>query len=169
MNSPEYTGKPNDAALRECRADLKKVKDTVIDYISSNWDRRHLESLRTHVGKARCSLGAGGLERPAKILDSCSIFVMSLEGSPDWRKLDAFADVISSIDYYLGTFSDDGVENLNILEVAEDATKKLVPSLGTESGDSTSKDSNSIISYKKQLREWKSLPLFKRLRTKKPD
>jgi chemosensory pili system protein ChpA (sensor histidine kinase/response regulator) len=90
--------------LAEARNGLEHVKQCVVDYVSSNWDRTRLSEVPSLLGAVRGALTMVTLTRPADLLGRCSAFVERklLSGKiPDWVTLDTFADAISGVDYYL--------------------------------------------------------------------
>ncbi len=111
------------AVLGEARAGLDQVKQAVVDYVSAQWDPSRLIDVPALLSAVRGALAMVPLGEPAEQLNRCAKFVANeliAGNAPDWSGLDAFADAISGIDYYLERLSDDaaqpGDEILGIVE-----------------------------------------------------
>jgi chemosensory pili system protein ChpA (sensor histidine kinase/response regulator) len=125
-SSQESVGVINDAqaaVLGEARAGLEQVKQAVVDYVSAQWDANCLADVPALLAAIKGALAMVPLTRPAEQLGRCARYVSDelIEGhAPDWATLDAFADAISGIDYYLERLCDDtsppGDEVLNLVE-----------------------------------------------------
>ena len=109
--------------LGEARAGLEQVKQAVVDYVSAQWDANCLADVPALLAAIKGALAMVPLTRPAEQLGRCARYVTDelIEGhAPDWAMLDAFADAISGIDYYLERLCDDttppGDEVLNLVE-----------------------------------------------------
>ncbi len=122
----EAAGVINDAqaaVLSEARSGLEQVKQAVVDYVSAQWDANCLADVPALLAAIKGALAMVPLTRPAEQLGRCARYVTDelIEGyAPDWATLDAFADAISGIDYYLERLCDDttppGDEVLNLVE-----------------------------------------------------
>ncbi len=125
-SSAEAAGVINDAqaaVLGEARSGLEQVKQAVVDYVSAQWDANCLADVPALLAAIKGALAMVPLTRPAEQLGRCARYVADelIEGyAPDWATLDAFADAISGIDYYLERLCDDttppGDEVLNLVE-----------------------------------------------------
>ena len=111
------------AVLREARTGLEQTKQAVVDYVSAQWDTSRLADVPALLSAVKGALAMVPLARAADQLGRCAAYVgRELIGghAPDWTALDAFADAISGIDYYLERLCDDstspGDEILNLVE-----------------------------------------------------
>ncbi len=117
------------AVLRESRGALEKAKDAVIEYIASQWNPTHLESIPELIDTVRGSLSILTLKRPAEILSGASRYVserlLAGQHRPDWQEMDTLADVITSVEYYLERIANDTHGGDSILDIAERGLGKL--------------------------------------------
>ncbi|MDI1301418.1 MAG: Hpt domain-containing protein [bacterium] len=117
------------AVLRESRGALEKAKDAIIEYIASQWNPTHLESIPELVDTVRGGLSILSLHRPAEILGAAGRYVsqslLAGQHRPDWKEMDTLADVITSIEYYLERIANDTHGGDNILDIAERGLAKL--------------------------------------------
>jgi chemosensory pili system protein ChpA (sensor histidine kinase/response regulator) len=117
------------AVLRESRSALEKSKDAIIEYIASQWNPTHLESIPDLISTVRGGLAILGLHRPAFILGKACAYVSErlLEGQhrPDWQEMDTLADVITSVEYFLERVANDASGSESVLEIAERGLEKL--------------------------------------------
>ncbi len=131
----------HDSLLRETRNGLEKVKECIVEYISSQWDNHFLERSPQMLLEIRGALLMMSLERAAAVLDVARSYIedqlLTAGAIPDWATLDHLADAITSIEYYLeahGESSD--AESGAILAAAE-------KSAGVIRGDDTSQPVDS--------------------------
>ncbi|UXV19421.1 Hpt domain-containing protein [Pseudomonas fluorescens] len=91
--------------IRESCQCLKQAKELVIDCIEAHWDRQRLESLPELLSQVRGALAMIPLPRAASLMRGCTDYVdeqlMVNEAVPSEAQLAHFADVISSLEYYL--------------------------------------------------------------------
>ncbi|MGY2178696.1 Hpt domain-containing protein [Pseudomonas azotoformans] len=91
--------------IRESCQCLKQAKELVIDCIEADWDRQRLESLPELLSQVRGALAMIPLPRAASLMRGCTDYVdeqlMGNDAPPSERQLAHFADVISSLEYYL--------------------------------------------------------------------
>ena len=120
-----------ESVLRESRNGLEHAKDAIIEYIASQWNRQHLQSVPTTLREIRGGLEIMPLPRPARILGACARFIeeqlLQQDSTPQWSTLDTLADAITSVEYYLERLSSGGrkEENDLLLSVAEDSVASL--------------------------------------------
>lgn len=126
------------ALIEEARKGLDTVKEAIVEFIASQWQREHLDGVPETIMEIRGALGVMHLPRAAMVLDACNLFlveqVLVEENVPSWNLLDALADAITSIEYYLEFIGDqdDQAEDA-ILELAEVSVAKLgYPVSGSE-------------------------------------
>lgn len=91
--------------IRESCQCLRQAKELVIDCIEAEWDRQRLESLPELLSQVRGALAMIPLPRAASLMRGCTDYVdeqlMSHDSPPSEAQLAHFADVISSLEYYL--------------------------------------------------------------------
>ncbi len=111
------------AVLGEARIGLEQVKQSVVDYVSAQWDANRLAEVPALLAAVKGALAMVPLPKPAEQLQRCIAYVQNelMAGhAPDWTTLDAFADAISGIDYHLERLCDNttqpGDEILNLVE-----------------------------------------------------
>jgi len=116
--------------MREARSGLEQAKESIIEYVASQWDARHLASVPALLEQMRGGLAMIPLPRAAAILVCCHGYIREqLLGQrvvPDWRMLDTLADAISSVEYYLECLAGDARADIeDILDVAEESVAEL--------------------------------------------
>jgi chemosensory pili system protein ChpA (sensor histidine kinase/response regulator) len=140
-----------ESVLRESRNGLEHAKDAIIEYIASQWNRQHLQSVPTTLREIRGGLEIMPLPRPARILGACARFIeeqlLQQDSTPQWSTLDTLADAITSVEYYLERLSSGGrkEENDLLLSVAEDSVASLgyaVAKMSRSTGESVSAQAN---------------------------
>ncbi len=119
-----------ESVLREARNGLEQTKDSIIEYIASQWDSQHLVNVPRLLEDVRGGLTIIPLMRPAEILRACGAYIqhelLSGERTPEWGALDTLADAIASVEYFLERLSgnrDDADEML--LTLAEESVESL--------------------------------------------
>ncbi len=116
------------AVLRESRTALEKAKESIVEYISSQWHAEKLVELPTLLNTVRGGLAMLDLSRPAQILGRLSEFVqqhlLKDEYRPSWSEMDTLADIISSVEYYLERVANHH-QNNSLLDVAAQSLEKL--------------------------------------------
>ncbi|MDX2464137.1 MAG: Hpt domain-containing protein [Porticoccus sp.] len=118
------------ALLEEARKGLDTVKEAIVEFIASQWQRDKLDGVPEVIMNIRGALSMMHLPRAAIVLDSCNLFlveqVLGEENVPSWNMLDALADAITSIEYYLEFVGkqDERAEEA-ILGLAEEGVTKL--------------------------------------------
>jgi chemosensory pili system protein ChpA (sensor histidine kinase/response regulator) len=120
-----------ESVLRESRNGLEHAKDSIIEYIASQWDRVHLQSVPNTLREIRGGLDIMPLPRPARILGACARYIeeqlLTQETTPQWTSLDTLADAITSVEYYLERLSSGAPKEENdlLLRVAEESVASL--------------------------------------------
>jgi len=119
-----------ETVLREARNGLEQAKDSIIEYIASQWERSHLTNVPKLLEEIRGGLGIIPLDRPAAILQGCSQYIehelLSNDASPEWSALDTLADAIASVEYFLERISGDREDDDEVLlTLAEESIASL--------------------------------------------
>ncbi|WP_394202523.1 hybrid sensor histidine kinase/response regulator [Marinagarivorans algicola] len=125
--------------LQQSRIGLEKLKEAIVEFYSSQWDRSALAAVEGLIKDVRGGLGMIPLVRAAAIVDSCGQFIqqhfIASEENPSAETLTVLANAVEAVDYYLdrliGDFSDD-VDSF--LELAEDALRDLGYSVSADQG-----------------------------------
>jgi len=113
--------------IQECRGNLQKCKDSIIDFMASSWDHRLLEGVPTLLVEVQGGLGIIGLPDAAQMIASCQRFlasrILGAQGVPNAAVLDALADVLTSVEYFLESLQEAGGHGLeSVLAAAREAT-----------------------------------------------
>ncbi|AZE97134.1 Signal transduction histidine kinase CheA [Pseudomonas orientalis] len=116
--------------IRESCQCLRQAKELVIDCIEADWDRQRLESLPELLSQVRGALAMIPLPRAASLMRGCTVYVdeqlMVNDNAPDEAQLAHFADVISSLEYYLERMlQDPDAAGEKVLELATQALSAL--------------------------------------------
>ena len=108
---------------------LDTVKQSIVDFVTSQWDVRHIEGVPAEIEELSGALRLIPLSRGADLLDRCNHYVRQelLQGHvPNWEELDHLADAISGIDYYLERLADDNPAGAtDVLEVVQRSLESL--------------------------------------------
>ncbi|MDH3643934.1 MAG: hypothetical protein OES38_17650, partial [Gammaproteobacteria bacterium] len=117
------------AVTVEARSGLEQVKQSIVDYISSQWDARHLQGAPELIAGICGALDMIPLPRAARLLSSCSAYIRQklITGEqPGWEQMDLLADAISGVDYYLERLAEQtGVGTEDILTLVERSLEDL--------------------------------------------
>jgi chemosensory pili system protein ChpA (sensor histidine kinase/response regulator) len=113
----------------ESRNGLELVKQSVMDFVSSGWDRTPLAGNCERIDAISGALDVIPLPRAARLLTEIRTYMdylLSSKDEPNWEQLDHFADAISGVDYYLERVSQDGRSTAsNVLSQVESSLAKL--------------------------------------------
>ena len=116
--------------IREARLVLQQAKDVILDYIDGQWQRQRLEPLSGLVVQVRGALGMIPLARAASLLAACNEYIVEHllvdEQRPTWLQLDALADTLTGVEYYLERMGEDpGAPGDQILDLAQQSLARL--------------------------------------------
>ncbi|MCO5786782.1 hybrid sensor histidine kinase/response regulator [Pseudomonas sp. G11-1] len=114
----------------EARNALEQTRDAINAFIAGQWDHAQLEPVDDLLNSVRGGLAMLPLERAAGAVAACRLYLSQQlvreRKVPDWEALDALADVITSIDYYLERVAEDNTDRGDsILAVAEERLASL--------------------------------------------
>lgn len=118
------------SVVRESRNGLELAKEAVVNFVANQWNTDYLKELPELLTSISGSLLLAELGRAADVLQSCRRFVseqlLDDPHTPDWQTLDALADSLTAVDYYLERCASDfgGVDD-DILSVAERCIEQL--------------------------------------------
>ncbi len=117
------------AVVRETRNGLARCRDSVVEFVSSEFDHSKIEDLASDLMALRGGLLMANQNRAGDVLISASGYVgeiVSSRGQPALAELDDLADALTSIDYYLERLLENANDPyLQMVEVAEAAVEKL--------------------------------------------
>lgn len=116
--------------IRESCQCLRQAKELVIDCIEADWDRQRLESLPELLSQVRGALAMIPLPRAASLMRGCTDYVdeqlMISEAAPSAPQLAHFAEVVSSLEYYLERMlQDPDAAGEKVLELATQGLNAL--------------------------------------------
>lgn len=120
----------HDAVLREARTGIEQVKDAVVEFIGSHYDSSALKEAPGILSAIRGGLVMVPLNDASRILKAVQEYIESkLIGEkyrPQWQEMDALADALVGVEYYLERLTRDGATlNQDILERAAESLEKL--------------------------------------------
>lgn len=125
----EHFESAHNAVVFESRNGLEQAKNSIVNFIASQWDHSEIEGVPELLDSIRGGLQIIPLPRAAKLLEACSRYIreslLSSKAIPDWQQLDRLADAITSIEYYLERLSEGAQDNERILQIAEESVYKL--------------------------------------------
>lgn len=115
--------------MKEARSNLLRVKEAVDAYVAAPADAAPLAPLAGLLHEIIGSLTLLSYTRAAQVLRACSLYIgndlAKADTLPGSEMLDALADALTSIEYYLDAFVESRVHPAMVLEVAERACAKL--------------------------------------------
>ncbi len=130
--SPEATAEHQRVTrqvMKEARDDLIRMREAVNGYLERPDDKTLLEPVPTLMHLVIGSLKLLSYKRVAQILAACGEFVdrelIASAQLPVQERLDALADAMMSIEYYLEAFVQSRVHPGSVLDVAESAIARM--------------------------------------------
>ncbi|MCP4125528.1 MAG: response regulator [Gammaproteobacteria bacterium] len=122
-----------DSVVREARVNMAKIKDSILVYIKTPEKSQALEQVPDNFYAIAGAFEMLKLFDVSALLRATAGYVsnelIGKESVPDTHRLNAFADAVTSIEYFMETIADGrGIQN-KILDVAREALVRL----GTES------------------------------------
>ncbi|MEX1663975.1 Hpt domain-containing protein [Zhongshania arctica] len=91
--------------IAQSRSVLFDAQEAVIAYVSEQWQSAHLQDVPQQLRGLAAQLAPVGFAVPAAILEHCADYlandIIAQQLVPDWQSLDALADALTSVDYYL--------------------------------------------------------------------
>ncbi len=127
--------------MKESKDDLVRVREAINAYLDNPQDKSPLKHLPQMLHLIVGSLNMLSYKRVAQVLMSTRAYIeaelIAKSAVPAQDKLDALADAIMSVEYYLEAFVNSRVHPSSVLDVAENAVALLGYPIGTVS-DTTS-------------------------------
>ena len=129
-----------DLLLSENRERLESVKERIVEYVATQWDRNAIVALPDLLNDTITELDYTCFTALQPLLETVIGYLnkellCDNEQQTDITQIETLADIISSVEYYLECFSSQALQQLsNILNVAEESMLSLV-SEKTEAND----------------------------------
>jgi len=128
------------ALVGAARKSLQLAKDGLIGYIASNYDNSELETVPGVIADVLGAMKIAQYDKAAELLGVARSFVVErLLGSkkaPSEAHLDALADIVTSVDYYLeGTQEGNNKAIVSILNSAGESEDVLMAALESKQSD----------------------------------
>ncbi len=138
-DQPSISAQMNDihqTVIHEARENLEQAKGTVVDYLGSQHNQEFLAKLLPLIKSIQGGLAIIPLNRVAELISRCSQHIQSqwLEKSikPSLDELEALADTLSSIEYYLEQLSGGASPHSEkTLDITQESLDKLEASKET--------------------------------------
>ncbi|WP_320822234.1 Hpt domain-containing protein [Reinekea sp.] len=118
------------AVVREARNGIEQVKDSVVEYIGAHFNPKLLTDVPAVLGSIRGGLEMVPLADAARVLTSVQTYMqdrlIAENYQPNWQEMDALADALVGVEYYLERIARDGSDtNLEILQRAANSLTSL--------------------------------------------
>lgn len=123
-----------DRALRslvdQSRKLIADIQESILSYVAENWRDKFLRDVPEQLVATSAALKLGGFPAPAEVLDSCASYiaddVLDRKDKPEWLMLDALADAIAAVDYFLERSASGPVDDADgLLYIAEQCVTQL--------------------------------------------
>ncbi|MGJ8686336.1 MAG: Hpt domain-containing protein [Spongiibacteraceae bacterium] len=123
-----------DRALRslidQSRKLIADIQESILSYVAENWRDKFLREVPEQLIATSAALKLGGFPAPAEVLDSCASYIaddiLDRKEKPEWLMLDALADAIAAVDYFLERSASGPVEDADgLLYIAEQCVTQL--------------------------------------------
>ncbi len=115
--------------LREVSAGINHAKEAIVAFIDSPWDHQLLVDVPQQFNQVRGAIQMLGMDVVSRLLDSISRYIetrlLADRITPDQSELDALADAISSVEYFLEARLDDRAPAPSLLDVASRSVAAL--------------------------------------------
>lgn len=93
------------ALIGQSRGVLADAQDAIMSYVAEGWQARELDELPGRLKELSSALRTAAMSDPAQVIERCAAYIheqlIDAGNTPDWTTLDALADALTSIDYYL--------------------------------------------------------------------
>ena len=117
------------ALIKEARLNLQKAKDAIVEFMASAWNFDLVEAVPRLIAEVSHCLNVTELERPSHALNVCSRFVtnnwIERRVVPEHSDVDALADAITGIEYYLESVEDGGIGPDLVLDAVDESIQQL--------------------------------------------
>lgn len=117
------------AVIREAKADMAKVKDAIVGFISAPWEHELLKDVPQLNRQIRGSMSILSLHHAAELLSAVNDYItaelIDKKDIPDQVTMEALADAISSIEYYLEALEENRGDRESILRIATQSVQRM--------------------------------------------
>ena len=118
------------ALLTEAKSGLEKIKDVIVDFIASQWQRDKLADVSQLLMDVKGALAVLEQHRAARVMTACQRYlseeVLAEQSVPNWNMLDSLAEALTSIEYFLDVLDQRDADSEDmILSLAEKSVAKL--------------------------------------------
>jgi chemosensory pili system protein ChpA (sensor histidine kinase/response regulator) len=111
QQTPPHLDEARKTVAREARIVLEQIKESIIEFVASQWNHSTLDAAPDLLSVTRGSLFMVDFVSAAQILWACERYMVETllqqQTIPEWRILDTLADALSSVDYYLERYLED--------------------------------------------------------------
>jgi chemosensory pili system protein ChpA (sensor histidine kinase/response regulator) len=129
------------AVVREAKADMARVKEAIVGFITAPWEHELLNDVPQLNRQIRGSMSMLSLEHAAGLLSAINDYIaedlISKKDIPDQGRLDALADAITSIEYYLEAIDEQRSDSDEILKIAQRSLENLGHPVGEAAAEET--------------------------------
>ncbi len=116
--------------IREARINLQRAQDSIVDFMASNGDQDAIREVPIWLADAEGGFSILSMANIEQMIKSCRKYVehkmLNQPRLPPQKELDALADVLTSVEYYLEGFSESGSQSLNTILTAADRSLTLL-------------------------------------------
>ena len=106
-----YFAEARDKVVKETRNELERAKESIVDFVASQWNIERLSNVSPSLEGIRGGLAMVGLERAARVVHAIQRYTDEVlilgQAAQSWQNLDMLADAISGLDYYLELVNSD--------------------------------------------------------------
>lgn len=117
------------AVVREAKTDMARVKEAIVGFITAPWEHELLNEVPQLNRQIRGSMSMLSLEQAAEMLSAINDYItedlIAKKDIPDQATLDALADAITSIEYYLEAVDEHRADSDDILKFARRSLQNL--------------------------------------------
>ncbi|MFG1495232.1 Hpt domain-containing protein [Saccharospirillum sp. HFRX-1] len=128
-NRPSGLSPAQDAIIQDASAGLERVKDALAEFAQSRWDTATLATIPAEMGSLRSDLDEVPLPEADEVLRCIDGYIsqqlMVDDEVPEATDMDALADAIIGVQYYLEQLAREGAADVGLLENAAEAITSL--------------------------------------------
>ncbi len=135
--SSDQLGVAQKALLNEAIVSLETVKELFAAVLASSWDHAVLQEAIAHLKSLAGSLKIIPLPLASEVLEKSAAYIkerlLTLDAAPNAKELETFADVLSSVDYFLEKLRTDSRSDDKALFIGSERLASLGFALGDTS------------------------------------
>ncbi|MEX1670623.1 Hpt domain-containing protein [Zhongshania guokunii] len=91
--------------VEESRKVLFEAQDAIVVYVAEQWQRDYLDAVPLRLQELAVALARSDFAESAGVVESCADYIsneiLAGDAAPEWQMLDALADALTAVDYYL--------------------------------------------------------------------